>query len=196
MWLLATLSDQLVTIVVGFALTTVAGGVLGAWFQRRTWDHQNERTLEEADRDHATQVCRELSHLMDKRLYRMRQLDWALIATPLDEPRLQAGIQDYRAVLYDWNDGLNRNLAAAEIQFGGDVRRRLERDIYEGFRRAGEKLEANYRQVREPASSDPDARFGESLERDLDELRERIYELGVTMLQRIRDGRVGRHAPR
>ena len=196
MWLLATLSDQLVTIVVGFALTTVVGGVLGAWFQRRTWDHQNERTLEEADRDHATQVCRELSHLMDKRLYRMRQLNWALCATPVDESRVQASIQDYRAVLYDWNDGLNRNLAAAEIQFGGDLRRQLERDIFEGFRTAGQRLEANYRRARQPQGSEPRAQVEESLEHELDELRERIYDLGVTMLQRIRDGEVGRHAPR
>jgi hypothetical protein len=179
-----------------FALTTVAGGVLGTWFTRRTWDHQNERTLEEADRDHATQVCRELSHLMDKRLYRMRQLNWALCATPVDESRVQASIQDYRAVLYDWNDGLNRNLAAAEIQFGGDLRRQLERDIFEGFRTAGQRLEANYRRAREPQGSEPHAQFEESLEHELDELRERIYDLGVTMLQRIRDGEVGRHAPR
>ena len=195
MWLLATLSDQLLTILVGFALTTVVGGVLGAWFQRRTWDHQNERTLEEADRDHATQVCRELSHLMDKRLYRMRQLNWALITMPLDESRVQASIQDYRAVLYEWNDGLNRNLAAAEIQFGGDVRGKLEHDIYEGFRAAGAKLEANYRRGRERDSADPRG-HSESLEQDLDELRERIYDIGVTMLRHIRDGRVGRHAPR
>lgn len=115
---------------------------------RQAWDHQNERTLEEADREHATQVCRELSHLMDKRL-RMRQLNWALLKTPLDESRLQASMNDYRAVLYEWNDGLNRNLAAAEIQFGGDVRGQLEHGIYEGFRavrvQAGCQLQARAR---------------------------------------------------
>ena len=196
MWLLATLSDELVPIVAGFALTTVIGGALGAWFQQRTWDHQNKRTLDEADRGHATQVCRELSHLMDKRLYRMRQLNWALIADPLDESWVEATMKDYRAVLYEWNDSLNRNLAAIEIQFGRDVREQLEADIYEGFRAAGAKLEASYRRGRETDRSETAARPGESLERDLDEMRERIYNLGVTMLQRIRDGRVGRHAAR
>jgi len=196
MWLLATLSDQLLTLVVGFALTTVVGGVLGAWFQRRTWDHQNERTLEETDRGHASEVCRELSHLMDKRLYRMRQLNWALIAEPLDTSRVEASMQDYRAVLYEWNDTLNRNLAAAEIQFGRDVRERLERDIYEGFRAAGAGLEASYKHLRGPHRTDNEERFRESLEPNLDHLRERIYDLGVTMLRRIREGRVGRHAAR
>jgi hypothetical protein len=201
MWFLATLSDELVTILVGFALTTVVGGALGGWFQRRAWDHQNQRTLEEADRDHATQVCRELSHLMDKRLYRMRQLNWALLMTPQDESRVQATMDDYRAVLYEWNDGLNRNLAAAEIQFGGDVRGQLEHGIYEGFRAVGAKLEANYRRGRERDSADADGAFDdgafdESLEQDLDELRERIYDLGVAMLRHIRDGRIGRRVLR
>jgi hypothetical protein len=196
MWLLAALTDELVTVVVGFALTTVVGGVLGAWFQQRSWDHQNERTLNEADRGHATQICRELSQLMDKRLYRMRQLNWALIAEPLDESRVEASMKDYRTVLYEWNDTLNRNLAAAEIQFGRGLREQLERDIYEGFRLAGVRLEASYTRLRGPRRSDTTARSRESLERSLDQLRERIYELGVTMLQRIRDGRVGRHAAR
>jgi hypothetical protein len=196
MWLLDTLSDELVTIGVGFVLTTVAGGVLGAWFQGRAWDHQNERTLEETDRGHATQICRELSHLMDKRLYRMRQLNWALIAEPLDESRVEASMQDYRAVLYEWNDTLNRNLAAAEIEFGRDVREQLERDIYDGFRAAGVSLEASYKRMRGPHRSDTAARSGDSLGPNLDQLRERIYGLGVTMLLRIREGHVGRHAPR
>lgn len=39
-------------------------------------------------------------------------------------------------------------------------------------------------------------RIEESLEQDLDELRARIYDLGVTMLRHIRDGRVGRRARR
>jgi hypothetical protein len=196
MWFLATLSDQLVTIVVGFALTTVVGGLLGAWFQRRTWDHQNERTLSEADRGHATQVCRELSHLMDKRLYRMRQLNWALTAEPVDESRAEASMQDYRAVLYEWNDTLNRNLAAAEIQFGVELREQLEREIYEGFRAAGATLEASYKRLLGPYRSDADEPSRGTLERDLDQLREGIYDLGVTMLRRIREGRVGRHAAR
>jgi hypothetical protein len=80
MLVIAALTEQLITLVVGFALTTIVGGLLGAYFQRRTWDHQNERTLAEADRSHATQTCRELSQLMDKRLYRMLQIRWALFS--------------------------------------------------------------------------------------------------------------------
>jgi hypothetical protein len=195
MWLTATLTEEVVTLVVGFALTTVVGGLLGSWFQRRAWDHQNERTLAEADRGHATQTCRELSELMDKRLYRMWQLNWALSAPRLDRSRIDACIQDYRAVLYQWNDGLNRNLAAAEIQFGRAFRTRLEGEIYEDFRSIGARLEARYRELQ---SAEVSGAGGEEtgVSRDLGALRERVYAISVVMLQHIREGRVGRHAER
>src|SRR3954471_15513982 len=32
------MTDQIVLLVLGFALTTVVGGVLGYYYQRRTWD--------------------------------------------------------------------------------------------------------------------------------------------------------------
>jgi hypothetical protein len=78
MGLVGALTDQMLTLLLGFALTTVVGGSLGYWFQRRNWEYQNDRTLAEADRAHATDICRELSQLMDRRLYRMWQLKWAL----------------------------------------------------------------------------------------------------------------------
>ena len=39
--------DELVRIIVGFVLTTLLGGLLGTYLQRRTWDHQNEARLRE-----------------------------------------------------------------------------------------------------------------------------------------------------
>jgi len=187
MWLAATLTGQLVTLGLGFVLTTVVGGLLGSWFQRRAWEHQHQRTLADADRDHATQVCRELSQLMDKRLYRMWQLNWALFADEIDRSRLDARLQDYRVVLYEWNDNLNRNLAAAEIQFGAAARDRLERDIFEGFRLLGGKLEVRYRELqRRPAPGEADFSV------ELAEMRERVYAVTVAMLSQIREERVGR----
>jgi len=41
--------ETLVPLVVGFVLTTVLGGVLGTYLQRRTWDHQNEARLREEE---------------------------------------------------------------------------------------------------------------------------------------------------
>jgi hypothetical protein len=40
MLVVGALTEQLITLVVGFALTTIVGGLLGAYLQRRTWNHQ------------------------------------------------------------------------------------------------------------------------------------------------------------
>ena len=192
MWFAAALTDQLVTLALGFALTTVAGGLLGAWLQQRTWNNQHSRTLAEADRDHATQLCRELSQIMDRRLYRMWQLNWALFAPELDQSRVDARLDEYRVVLYEWNDSLNRNLAAAEILFGSAARRRLELEILEGFREVGAKLELRYRELRQPQPS-RDVSLGEAdLSFELAQMRERVYSMTLDMLGHIREERVGR----
>jgi hypothetical protein len=194
---LAALVDQLVTLVIGFGLTTIVGGLLGAYFQRRNWDYQNERTLAEADRTHATNTCRELSHLMDKRLYRMLQVRWALFADDLDQERIEEKMAEYRSVLSEWNDNLMRNLAAAEIGFGSTVRGRLETQIYERFKLTGVMLEARYAQVAPRATrrTQPAASRVDEIDEALALIRAHIYKLNLEMLAQIRDGRVGRSAP-
>jgi hypothetical protein len=80
---------NLAPIIIGFLLTTVLGGLLGSFFQNRTWDHQNkiqqaeqerlrETQLAEEKRDKALQIFDEISRLMDKRLYRLRLVYWSL----------------------------------------------------------------------------------------------------------------------
>jgi hypothetical protein len=82
---------DLAPIIIGFLLTTVLGGVLGFYFQNRTWDHQNKiqraeqerlhmMQLNEEKREKALQIFDEVSRLMDKRLYRLRLLYWSLPA--------------------------------------------------------------------------------------------------------------------
>jgi len=195
MGLVAALTDQMLTLLLGFALTTVVGGSLGYWFQRRNWEYQNDRTLAEADRAHATDICRELSQLMDRRLYRMWQLKWALFAQAPDLERIDGKMRDYRAVLYDWNDTLNRNLAAAEIEFGSALRHELEGRIYEGFAAVGRRLEERYHELTQNEERGPQQQRSQEASRELLRLREAVYRLNVTMLKQIRDGRVGRHAP-
>lgn len=196
--IVAALTDQLLTLVLGFVLTTVAGSLLGSRFQQRAWDHQNEMTLQEADRGHAVRICGDLSQLLDKRLYRMRQLNWALGATEVDRPRIDSAMVDYRTVLYEWNDKLNHNLAAAESQFGADIRSELEIEIYERFAAVGRDLEARYRRLSLPRSRAGEVdseRPSTTLNEELGDLSDRIYAFNLLMLVRIREGRVGRNAP-
>jgi hypothetical protein len=53
--------------VVGFLLTTVLGGLLGTYLQERSWSHQNEARLQEAELRRAEAVCQPVSGLLDKR---------------------------------------------------------------------------------------------------------------------------------
>jgi hypothetical protein len=73
-----SVASALVPIVVGFLLTTVVGGLLGVYLQRRSWSHQYNVQLAAAGRDRAVALFEELSRLLDRRLYRMRRLYWTL----------------------------------------------------------------------------------------------------------------------
>ena len=82
------MTQQLLLLVVGFVLTSVAGGARGSWFQRRARAHQHEiqlrdeerqREVQRRDEEHqrALKTFEEVSQLLDRRLYRMRRLYWA-----------------------------------------------------------------------------------------------------------------------
>ncbi len=47
---------DLVPIVVGFLLTTVAGGALGYFFQTSSWRHQHDVQRRESERERAAQA--------------------------------------------------------------------------------------------------------------------------------------------
>jgi hypothetical protein len=52
------LGEQLVPLITGFFLTTVLGGGLGFFFQRRTWEHQHRVVFEEQERERAARSLR------------------------------------------------------------------------------------------------------------------------------------------
>jgi len=128
--------ETLAPVVVGFLLTTVLGGTLGYVFQRRGWTHQHTTQLRQQEREWVVTIFEEVSRLMDCRLYRLKLLYWSLPAgradgtrSPLAEPRMD----EYRQVLYEWNDSINRNLALVQQYFGEAMRRRLNNVIGSAF---------------------------------------------------------------
>lgn len=68
------MSDELFLLIVGFLLTSVVGGALGAFFQNRAWDHRRDQERIDERRRQAMRTFEETSTLLDRRLYRMRQL--------------------------------------------------------------------------------------------------------------------------
>ncbi|MFC5641620.1 hypothetical protein [Kitasatospora cinereorecta] len=187
------LVKELILLVVGFLLTTVLGGLLGFFFQQRTWAHQHRVQIQDHDRDRAVLVFEEISRLLDKRLYRLRLLYWSLAEdTDTRSERSESRMQDYRQVLYEWNDSINRNLALIEQYFGIDIRDRLDYRVGTTFVALGRAVEAMWRLFDSPTA----ANGGQIDDALLAELESQIYHYNLDMLRAIQDGRVGRSAGR
>jgi hypothetical protein len=214
------LGDQLITLVTGFALTTVVGGGLGFLFQRRAWEHQHRVLLEEQERERAARVFEEFSRLLDKRLYRMRQVHRAfarqldrgenlspagrLPGTQLMRLRLtyralvrlfsrgeeSSGAADewadYRSVVREWNDSVNRNLALIQQYFGMGMRNGFDYDIGAQLVDVGRQLEAIY--TGRASLANPELRH---LELRLDEAGSHIYQFNLEMIRALQTGKVG-----
>jgi hypothetical protein len=189
------LMRELVLLVVGFVLTTVVGGILGSWLQQRAWDHQQEAQLREQELRRADGVCRQISQLLDKRLYRMLRLFYALQAAADRADTAETitrRLEEYDAILYEWNDELNLNLALIGSYFGETARDWLDHEIYENYKRVGAELEELYRTV----TSGINTEFRPAdLKAHLDSLNDQVYRLGVFMMTQLRAGQVGRTAP-
>ena len=168
----------------GLLLTTVAGGLLGVYLQRRSWSHQYNVQLAAAARDRAVALFEELSRLLDRRLYRMRRLYWTLRRErerPLSE-RGAKSLEAYDAVLFEWNDNINRNLALLERSFGSRMRKQLDDEIGATMRSVGVALE---NELKNPSVSETDLNeIGSRLGR----LANLIYAYNVEMLALIQGG--------
>lgn len=180
-------STQIVLLLIGFVLTTVVGGLLGSYFQNRNWKHQNRVKLAESERAAATQIFENISSLMDKRVYRMMQLNWKIRSDATDNDTLEKQMKKYREILYEWNDSLNSNLALTQSYFGTKIRNYLEGTIYEKFSAIGASLEKGYTERKKTGKADG---FKKTT-LGLTNLRHNIYRLNMLMIGLIQKGEVG-----
>jgi hypothetical protein len=193
------LVSNYIPIAVGFLLTTVAGGWWAARLQQRSWERQNDLRVREDEHQRAAAACEDISNLLDKRLYRMRRVYWAIQnydAEPGATQRLDARLGDYNDVLYEWNDKLNLNLARIGSHFGPSAREWLY-VLYEEFRRVGAELERAAQEVRLGANV---SRQLEAIDPEFQgwhpaSLNQRIYLLGLAMMTQLREELIGRNAP-
>src|SRR5215813_8955483 len=190
------MGQQLLLLVVGFVLTSVLGGLLGYLLQSRAWAHQHDVQRRDEERQQALKTFEEISLLLDRRLYRMRRLYWAARSKAQgvgDEAGLTSARDDYREVLAEWNDNLNRTLALVETYFGSRTRTMLKDEVYGEFVVTGRGLEEIVRMVLAAGSERIVVpRFGYRVTR----LSRRVYELNVQMLRLLEDESIGRSAPR
>lgn len=184
--------SPLVLLVAGFVLTTVLGGILGHYFQQRTWQQQAANQRTKRDLDEATKVFEEVSVLLDRRLYRMRRVNWVarrLATTTGTSVELDEALRAYRSILEDWNDNLNRLLTLVQTYFGQPVRERLQFEVHESFAAVGEELEQFVREVSAPDR--PPIRV-RPVGRRLQDLSNRVFDFNLVMLAALERERVGR----
>jgi hypothetical protein len=84
------------------------------FLQLRSWRYQKRRALREEERQKASDVCQRISSLVDKRLYRLQRLLWAIVGCANGRMTAEAiddRLHEYDEVLYEWNDELNARLA-------------------------------------------------------------------------------------
>lgn len=180
---------ELIPVVAGFVLTTVLGGLLGSFFQRRTWAHQHRVQTQDQERERAVLVFEEVSRLLDRRLYRLRLLYWSLAAdTAVRSERSEARMEDYRQVLYEWNDSINRNLALIQQYFGIASRERLDYGIGAAFVELGQAVEALWKRFDSAPVTASRERIDDA---QLTELGSQIYHYNLDMIRAIQGGAVG-----
>ncbi len=189
------MGDQVLLLVIGFLLTSVAGGALGLFFQTRNWSHQHRALQLDQQREQAIKVFEEVSSLLDRRLYRMRLVFWAAkrcAPAGRDVTALREPLEEYRKVLAPWNDNLNRTLALVQTYFGGGARQQLEDHVYEEYTATGRALDQFVQDVSVPDHADvPVPPIG----RRLTWLGHEVYELNLVMLELLQNDQIGPDAP-
>lgn len=168
-----TISPEITNLIVGFLLTTLCGGLLGFVFQRRHARYQWLRDRAEKEMDVCQGVFEEVSRLLDKRLYRARQLLHFLRDQHLSQEKL-AG---YREVVTQWNENINRILALLTISFGQEIRDALDYDVGAEFVGVGRLLEEAIKTNTNPDSG--------NITRRLDALSNKVYQFNIKMLELI-----------
>lgn len=173
--------NELGPIVAGFLLTTVLGGLLATFLQNRSWSHQYAIQSAAKENEKAVEIFEEVSRLLDRRLYRMRRLYWALDADGLRPPsrQTQKRMDDYVTVLYEWNDSINRNLALIERYFGTRSREVFDHQIGAQMRELGQRIERLWLDHKIQPET------GEEFETAFTDLGKGIYNYNLQLLEAI-----------
>lgn len=189
------MGDDLILLLVGFVLTTVLGGAVGSFLQRRAWNEQHRVQKRDEAKKQALATFEEISRLFDRRIYRMRLLNTALVNARRDKgsaDALTAARGEYRAVLMEWNDNLNRVLALTEVSFGAGTRADVEA-LNHRYAALGRALDLV---LRLDLRHDPEPIPLSSIDfpRRMKRLSDGVYDVNLRMLSLLRDDEDRPHA--
>ena len=173
--------EKILLLIAGFALTTMGGAFIGTLLQQRAWRHKWETETAEKRIEIAKQIFEEISKLMDQRLFRVHQL--AVWLDRDDASRIDTAMENYRAVLFDWNDNINRHLALLQMYFGAKIREHFDFQVGAKFVEVGSNIESAYREFKSGGSN---VKKGLSAASGLiQELRSEVYQYNLELLNHI-----------
>ncbi len=166
--------DKIVLLVLGFILTGVLARIVQLW----VWKYQWTKSQKEKRIELKLKVYEEISAILDKRIYRLKQLLWKS-TKEVDETILNSVKDEYRSVVYEWNDNINRNLAFLEIYFSKAIRDRFDYDIGDKCVQLGAAVEAIDK-------NNMQAEDKMSIEKDISNLAGKVYSYNVELLNDIK----------
>jgi hypothetical protein len=178
-------------LLTGFVLTTVVGGLLTFTFQwlsdrqkANEADRASSEQISEQRRTDASKVFAEVSELLDTRLYKWRQVAWA-VEKALPASQIEEAYTSYRDTLFQWNFRLNKNRALICRFFGPEAGSQFETRIMP-------KLNALHEHLVQSKNTPPKkAVEPNSISGLADPVNNEIYEFNNRLAESIRSGRIG-----
>jgi hypothetical protein len=170
--------EKLTLLFIWFVLTTIAGGLLGTLLQHRAWRYKWETESLEKNISTSRELFQEISRLMDRRLYRLDQFYlWPRRGSPTE---LKVSLENYRSVVFDWNDSINRHLSMLQIFLGKDIREKFDLDLGAKFISIGALVENFYHLEKKD-----DEELQNSIKNGIRKLRSEVYHYNLVMLKAI-----------
>jgi hypothetical protein len=173
---------EVTMLLLGFLLTTLVGGILTYYYQTLAWNRDDQARRKSDELARASVLFEDLSRMLDKRLYRLRNVEDGL-EEKVSAVELEKRREQYRVAVAEWNESLNRNLWATERYFGPSLRSTLEGKVQEGFRSLHAELSDTLR--------DPKDERIKQLKDHIDSFNPAIYVFDGKMLDALQRGLVG-----
>jgi len=167
------MSATVLSVLLTFALITVAGGAFAHNLQHRTWIRQQRFSSQEKRIAELKAIFAELDLTLSRRLYRTRRLLYAL--RRYSEARLASALEQYDIALGEWNEKRNsyqvRLVRVVNVSLAQD----FEHDLSRRFIRIGAHLEKVARSAIATKAAPTEAQLLTDLEIALDELSRSVY---------------------
>jgi hypothetical protein len=103
------LNSKFGLLLMGFILTTIAGGLISSWLQRATWYRQTRVDLYRQRYEEGAQFLDDLSKQLGNRFFQMQRYLW--IIEDANDDKLREIEADYFKTVTEWNSTfwMNRN---------------------------------------------------------------------------------------